>query len=340
MHLGALPPAFAGLSTQHANEAAAFLESTEMDSGDVLMVQGEEDFTLAFLVTGHATITDSDVRIGGAAARDLVGEVELFGKMPRTATVVAAAPTQLLVLAYERWLDLCASGNPAAYNIERYAERRVTERFRHLAEGIAERSGGGPTPNPVQRSPGFMERLSRMWSGPPGGAVDVLAELQASPMFDGVDLAYLAVVAPSFRAERILEGTEIVRQGLVTDRAFMIVEGNVDMYVMTGERSGVPIARLGKGDAFGDAGLALHAPSVPSFFAATDCVVLSIGADHFGALFAADEAVGSAFRQGFLNNLIRQFLAAQRRYVEFEQGILARMDENYRGTPMAAIWRD
>ena len=79
---------------------------------------------------------------------------------------------------------------------------------------------------------------------------------------------------------------------------------------------------------------------MPSFFAATDCVLLSIGADHFGALFGADDDVGSVFRNGFLKNLIRQFLAAQRCYVDLEQARIAKADDSFRGTPMAAIWRD
>jgi CRP-like cAMP-binding protein len=340
MHLGALPPAFAGLSAEDANDAASLLEPFELESGDVLMEQGEQDFTIAFLLTGHVTFTDRDVRIGGAAARDMLGEIELFGGLPRTSTVVAAAPTQGLALAHEQWLALTAARNPAVYNIERFAHRRLVERFRHFCEGIIERTTGLVLPQPAQRTPGFVERIQKMWGSSTPGAVDVLAELQNSPMFDAADLALLAMIAPSFRAERVTEGTEVVRQGQAVGRAFLVVEGTVDMYFMTGERTGEPIARLGRGDAFGEATLPMKSPSVASYFAHTDAVLLSIASDHFETLFNTDETVGSVFRHGYLKNLIGQLLAAQRRYVELEGNILERMDETYRGTPLGAIWRD
>lgn len=341
MHLGALPPAFAGLSPEDAHDAAATLESAELESGEVLMEEGEEDFTLAFLVTGHVTYSCQDVRIGGAASRDMIGEIELFGQIPRSASVVAAAPTQVLVMAHERFLALSEAGNAAVYNIERFAHRRLAERFRHFGEGIAERSSGIQVPQPAVRTPGFMERLQKMMGGSAtSGAVDVLAVLQRSPMFDWADVALLALFAPSFRAERVVAGAEVVRAGQINDRAYVIVEGHVDMYFPTGEHAGDPVARLGVGDAFGDATLPLQSPSAPSFFAATDAVLLSIGRDHFVSWFASDEPVGSVFRQGFLKNLVRQVLSAQGRYVELEKHLLAHLDDTFRGTPIAAIWRD
>src|SRR5262245_61081087 len=203
MHLGALPPAFAGLAQDDAQEAASFLEPFGMDAGEKLMEQGEEDYTLAFLVSGAVSFLDGGVRIGGGGARDMVGEVELFAQIARTTTVEATAPTQLLVLAYEAWLELCERGNPAVFNIERFSHRRISERLRQLCEGIADRSNGEQrTPVPPPRRTGFMNRLSSLFGGGRAPNVDPAVVLANSPFFNWAPEGILAQIAPMFQTER------------------------------------------------------------------------------------------------------------------------------------------
>ncbi|MEQ1567794.1 MAG: cyclic nucleotide-binding domain-containing protein [Myxococcota bacterium] len=337
MHLGALPPAFAGLESSDAQEAASFLELFTLDAGEPLMEQGEEDYTLAFLVQGAVSILDHGVRIGGAGARDMIGEVELFGQVPRTATVVASSPTQMQVLAYEAWVELCDRGNPAVFNIERHAHRRIGDRLRALSEGIAERATGVPMPAPP--ASGLLDRLSGLFAGR-SPTVDVAAALGRSPLFGGIDPAVIAQIAPSFHAERVPARTEICRQGELGERAFVLAEGEVDVVVATGPDAIEPIASLSAGATFGDALLAQHAPRHVSCVAHTDSVLLSIDRIAYGALFSSDDPVGSAFRQGMIRGLVAQLIASQARFLELERAAANQTERVLRGTPVSTVWRD
>ncbi|MEZ4240239.1 MAG: cyclic nucleotide-binding domain-containing protein [Myxococcota bacterium] len=338
MHLGALPPAFAGLDVADSQEAASYLQSFAMEAGDLLMEQGEEDYTLAFIVSGAVQYKDGATRIGGATTRDMIGELELFGQLPRTATVEATAPTHLLVLAYEHWLELCERGNPAVFNIERFAYRRLSERLRWLSEGIADRSTGGEPPPPPPSS-GLMSALSGLFSGgtPRLSPADVLAR---SPMFGWADPSLLEDIGRSFQVERFHPRTPLCRQGQVGEKAYLLVEGDVDVMVEVNRHAVERLATIGPGQAIGDSTLAANAPRPLSCVCNGEVVALSLHRNDFGALFASDDAAGSVFRQSMLRNLVLTVLAVQQRFVELERVVDARNEAELRGTPVNAVWRD
>jgi len=337
MHLGALPPAFAGLADDDSQEAASHLEPFGLEAGEPLMQQGEEDYTLAFLISGSVSFADGGVRIGGAAARDMIGEVELFGQMPRTATVLASIPTHLLVLGYEGWVELCERGNPAVYNIERFAHRRISERLRSLSEGIAERTTGTPIPSPPRG--GLMGRLSTMFSGR-GASSGTGASLARSPLFSWADPNLIEQIAQPFKAERFPARSEICRQGELPEKLFFLVDGEVDVVVSTGPTTAEPIASLSPGAIFGDGTIGHYAPRSSSCIARSDVQALSLNRQNYGVLFGANDPVGSVFRQGLLKNLIAQLLAAQGRFVELEGALAGRGEQTLRGTPVSSVWRD
>ncbi|MEQ1505427.1 MAG: cyclic nucleotide-binding domain-containing protein [Myxococcota bacterium] len=341
MHLGALPPAFAGLENEDSQEAAGYLQPFALEAGDLLMEQGEEDYTLAFIVQGSVQFLDGEVRIGGAAARDMIGEVELFGQMPRSASVAASAPTHLLVLAYEHWLELCERGNPAVYNIERFSHRRMSDRLRWLLDGIAERSQGGTAaPSGPPKRNGLMGALSNLFGGGRAPNLDPAAVLVHSPMFNWADPEVLQQIGASFKVERFAPRTVVCRHGEIGDRAFVIVDGQVDLIAPVGTDAIETIAALGPGMAFGDAALAQNAPRVGSCVCQTEVVALSIGRDQYGGLFAANDPAGSVFRQSMLRNLVLQLAPAQHRFVELERAINQRVEQTLRGSPVSTVWRD
>lgn len=340
MHLGALPPVFAGLDPNDANEAAGFLHPMSLQAGDLVMQQGEEDYTLAFVVSGAVQLLDGDVRVGGAGARDMLGEIELFAQSPRVVTAVASSPTHLQVLAHESWLELCDRGNPAIYNVERHAHKRIGERLRFLNDGIAERSRGTPFAlHP--RGPGLMGQISRLFGGAPKAPqIDALAALQSSPLFSWADPAVLAEIAKSFQSERYEAETVLCRQGEVGDKLFLVVQGKVDVVVLIGTTHAETIATLAPGEAFGDAALAQNAPRSASCVSHEPVVALTMMRDKYGELWAADDPIGSVFRQAMLKNAIAQFLPTERRFVALEQSMGAKTEDTLRGTPLNSVWRD
>lgn len=337
--LGALPVAFAGLEPDDSQEAASFLQPISVEAGELIMEQGETDYTLVFISQGSVQLMDGDTRVGGATTRDMLGEIELFGQIPRMCSVVASGPCHLLVLAHEHYLELCELGNPAVYNIERAAHRRIAERIKWLNEGIAERTAGTPF-ELHPRGKGLLGRLGSLLGGSRAPALDAAAVLAASPLFSWADGALVQQIAESFTVERFDPESLLCKQGEVGDRLFLIAEGRVDVCVMIGQSSAETVARLGPGDAFGDATLAQNAPRTASCVCHEEVVTLTMSREKYGALFAADDPIGSVFRQAMLKNLIRQMIATQQRYTELERSQAARVEDTIRGTPVSTVWRD
>jgi len=336
--LGALPTVFAGLEPDDSLEAAGFLQRVQLEPGEIIMGQGDEDLTMAFIQQGAVQLLDGDVRIGGAGAREMLGELELFGQIPRLATAQASGPVSVQVLAYEHYLELCERGNHAVFNLERQAHRRVSERVRYLNTGIAERSPGEPI-DLRPRGTGLLSRLFRSRrTAPP---VDVGAELARSELFNWAERAQVDAFAEDFNVEKFDAEQFLCQQGEDGDKMFIIVEGSVDVVVMVGKDRAERLTTLGAGHAFGDASMAQHTPRSASCVCHEDVLALTLARDRFDALFAVNDPIGSTFRQGVLRNMIAQVVAAQQRFVQLDGGSSGhRAEETFRGTPVSTVWRD
>ncbi len=333
--LGALPPVFAGLDPADAQEASSFLQYVGLEAGEVLMEQGDDDLTMAFVTSGAVQLFDGDVRIGNVGSRDMLGEIELFGQMPRVATAVASGPVHLGVLAYEHYLHLCDRGNPAVFNLERHAVRRLAERMRWFDDSILERSQGVAF-EIVERSRGFLGRLF----GQRVPSVDVTAALALSPLFDWADAGVLQALGQEFTVQRFPAGHVLCRQGQIADRMYLIVAGRVDVVLVSGPGTAEMIATLGEGQACGEASLSQHTPRSATYVCRDDVVALELTRVNYDVLFSLDDALGSTFRQGVLRNMIALLLATQRRFAEIEHHRSHRDEDYLRGTPVNAVWRD
>jgi CRP-like cAMP-binding protein len=334
---GALPPVFAGLEQSDSQEAAAHLQELQLEAGELLMEQGEEDLTLAFVVKGSVSLLDGDVRIGGIGARDMLGEMELFGHMARVASAECSSPVALQILAHDSYVALCEAGNRAVFNLERHAHRKQSDRLRWLNEGIADRTAGRSF---ELKRKGLFARLSNAIKGrsiPPTHPAEVL---QQSPMFGWADSESLGEIAAAFEVERFGADEIICRQGEPGDKMYVIAEGHVDVMLLMGESHAETISELGPGRAFGDSSLVQHTPRIASCVSRDEVLALSLDRVRYGELFAADDPTGSVFRQAMLRNLIGQVIDAQKRFVSLDRQATARSEETLRGTPVSTVWRD
>jgi len=106
------------------------------------------------------------------------------------------------------------------------------------------------------------------------------AWLSEWPLFDRVDLVLIEEVCREFVTERASPGTEIIREGRVGDRFYVIVRGMVS--VSRGiDTDALEVAKLREGDAFGEAALLSDAPRNATVTALTDCVLLSLERSRF-----------------------------------------------------------
>ncbi len=336
--IGALPPVFAGLEPEDSEEAASYLQLLQLEAGELLMEQGEDDLTMAFIVKGSVSLLDGDTRIGGIGAREMLGEIELFGQLARVASAECSVPVSLLILAHDAYLEMCKAGNPAVYNLERHAQRKLSERMRSLNEGISERTRGQAFElNPKS---GLFARFSSALRGrsvPPTHPAEVLLE---SDLFSWADADILGEIGRAFTVERYGPDELLCRQGEPGEKMFVLADGQVDVMLQIGDSRAETISELGVGRAFGDASLAQHTPRSASCVTRGEVLVLAMERPQYGDLFSADAPTGSVFRQAMLRNLIGQVLDAQKTFVALEQRNSARAEDTLRGTPITSIWRD
>ncbi len=115
-HLLALP-LFDGCTGEELATLARHMNFAEIGRGERLCSEGEPADTMYFVVSGRLEVlkrtTRGDCRVVARAGRgSTVGEMALFDRSPRSATVVARQPS-VVVLLTRKGFDLLTARHPA-----------------------------------------------------------------------------------------------------------------------------------------------------------------------------------------------------------------------------------
>jgi CRP-like cAMP-binding protein len=310
--LTALPPIFAGMSPEISAEAQAFLSYARFEVGDTIMLEGEDDQTLAFVLSGTIELSASGTVLGHAIAREVVGEVELFARCPRMATATASTAVELLVLDPAGFVELLDVGNPVTYALERQVIRRLGERIRELNERVASLSVGEKVEGTSKTTGGgLIARLFSPLSRPsaPRADADPTETLQRSEVYNWAPAEVVGDIAKAFEPVSFYDQAIICKQGDTADKMFVLASGEVDVVLdlETGRRE--KIAHLVPGHAFGDSSIAMGTPRSASCIARGPVVAVALDRQKFLELHSLDNGIGSVFRQGIIRNLILQLMA-------------------------------
>lgn len=92
-------PLFADLNRRQLQEVAKLIDEVHVEPGKVLMKEGELGRELLIVLTGRASVTREGRQLGEIGPGDAVGEMALIDHGPRTATVVATEPMELLTVS-------------------------------------------------------------------------------------------------------------------------------------------------------------------------------------------------------------------------------------------------
>lgn len=87
-------------------DVAALLEEVAVDAGAAVFHKGDPGDSLYMIVEGAVQVRDGEQVIRELGARDVFGEMALLDNAPRSASIIAVRPTQLLRLAQPAFYDL------------------------------------------------------------------------------------------------------------------------------------------------------------------------------------------------------------------------------------------
>ena len=91
-------PLFAGCSKSELRELAMTADEIDLRDGHVLTKEGRPGREFFVLVDGTARVAQKGKKIADLGAGDWFGEIALLTDAPRTATVTATSPVDVLVI--------------------------------------------------------------------------------------------------------------------------------------------------------------------------------------------------------------------------------------------------
>jgi MFS family permease len=109
-------------------------------------------------------------------------------------------------------------------------------------------------------------------------AAEPLMLLRASPIFAPLRPAALEGLASRLEPVRVDGGVDVIREGEVGDRFFLVAQGQVEV-----EQNGRPLRSLGPGECFGEIALLRGTPRTATVRAAGPVLVYSLDGDEFVA---------------------------------------------------------
>jgi CRP-like cAMP-binding protein len=115
-------PLFSELSEAEANRLAAFASETSIADGQILMKEGDYSTELIAIEEGTADVIRDGKKIAKVGPGDLIGEIGLLSREPRSADVIASAP--MLVIRLTHW-EIRRMSQETIEKIEGVVKQRV-----------------------------------------------------------------------------------------------------------------------------------------------------------------------------------------------------------------------
>jgi putative ABC transport system ATP-binding protein len=142
---------------------------------------------------------------------------------------------------------------------------------------------------------------SRFETATPKQIAKVLAEV---PLFGSLGASDRRRVAERAEIAHVKADERIVREGFSAEGFFVLLSGSARV-----EQDRVPVARLERGDAFGELGLLSGKPRTATVIAGCDLWILRIRRDRFRQVLESKPAIAI----GLLETLTERLLAAEGR---------------------------
>jgi CRP/FNR family cyclic AMP-dependent transcriptional regulator len=99
-------PLFSRLSQRQLSAVAKYADEVQLRKGAVLAKQGAQGLEAIIIVDGRARVETDGRELAELGAGDVVGEMSVIDGKPRSATVIAETPMNLLLLHRRDFVSL------------------------------------------------------------------------------------------------------------------------------------------------------------------------------------------------------------------------------------------
>jgi CRP-like cAMP-binding protein len=96
-------PMFQGLGRRELEEIARLVDEVDVPAGKVLMRQGDTGSEMFIVASGGVRVERNGKHVRDAGPGTSIGDMSLLAEGPRTATVTAIGPTQLLLAGHREF---------------------------------------------------------------------------------------------------------------------------------------------------------------------------------------------------------------------------------------------
>jgi CRP/FNR family transcriptional regulator, cyclic AMP receptor protein len=93
-------PIFSNLSPEEARRLATYATETSIAEDQILMKQGDYSTELIAIEEGTADVIRDGAKVASVGPGDLIGEMGLLERQPRSADVIATSPMRVLKLTH------------------------------------------------------------------------------------------------------------------------------------------------------------------------------------------------------------------------------------------------
>ena len=133
-----------------------------------------------------------------------------------------------------------------------------------------------------------------------GGSAEIMAQI---PLFAGIDRSKLKLLAFTSEEVTYSAGDVIFRQGDLGDRAYVILDGQVEVVIESTSSGESVVAEIGKHQIFGEMALLANRPRTTSIRAARDTRLLALRQDVFVRLVEEDAAIALGIARVLIDRL-------------------------------------
>ena len=119
-------PLFAGCSKNELRQLAKTADEIDLRQGTVLTREGRPGREFFVLIDGTAEVTKKGKKIADLGPGDWLGEIALITDSPRTATVTATSPVDVLVITDRRFRSVVETMPSIALKVLARVGERLT----------------------------------------------------------------------------------------------------------------------------------------------------------------------------------------------------------------------